>query len=151
EALRLDSPRVWDSTAALELREVPPRLLVVGAGYIGLEMGSVYAALGSEVTVVEMTSGLLPGVDNDLVDARLHRSRPPDAHRRAVAVCGGRRGGRAEARPQVDARGVRRGGDDRRRAGGLRALGDPGGGVGSTGDASVAPRFRGGTAAVPEA
>src|SRR5690606_21789131 len=68
EALRLDSPRVWDSTAALELREVPRRLLVVGGGYIGLEMGSVYAALGSEVTVVEMTSGLLPGVDNDLVD-----------------------------------------------------------------------------------
>lgn len=68
EALRLDSPRVWDSTAALELREVPHRLLVVGGGYIGLEMGSVYAALGSEVTVVEMTSGLLPGVDNDLVD-----------------------------------------------------------------------------------
>jgi dihydrolipoamide dehydrogenase len=66
--LRLDSPRVWDSTDALELREVPRRLLVVGGGYIGLEMGSVYSALGSEVTVVEMTSGLLPGADRDLVD-----------------------------------------------------------------------------------
>jgi dihydrolipoamide dehydrogenase len=65
--LRLDSPRVWDSTAALELREVPETLLIVGGGYIGLELGSVYAALGSHVTVVEMTSGLLPGADHDLV------------------------------------------------------------------------------------
>jgi dihydrolipoamide dehydrogenase len=64
----VDSPRVWDSTVALELREVPRRLLVVGGGYIGLEMGSVYATLGSAVTVVEMTNGLLPGADRDLVD-----------------------------------------------------------------------------------
>ena len=47
--------------------EIPRRLLVVGGGYIGLELGTVYAALGSEVTVVEMTDGLLPGVDRDLV------------------------------------------------------------------------------------
>ena len=67
-ALGLDSPLVWDSTAALELREIPDRLLVVGGGYIGLELGTVYAALGSEVTVVEMTGGLLPGADRDLVD-----------------------------------------------------------------------------------
>lgn len=66
-ALRLDSPRVMDSTDALELPEVPESLLVVGGGYIGLEMGTVYAALGSRVTVVEMTDGLLPGVDRDLV------------------------------------------------------------------------------------
>ena len=66
-ALQIDSPRVWDSTAALELPEVPKSLLVVGGGYIGLEMGTVYAALGSEVTVVEMTDGLLPGADRDLV------------------------------------------------------------------------------------
>jgi dihydrolipoamide dehydrogenase len=66
--LRVDSPRVWDSTVALELREVPRRLLVVGGGYIGLELGSVYATLGSAVTVVEMTNGLLPGADRDLVD-----------------------------------------------------------------------------------
>lgn len=66
--LRVESPRIWDSTAALELREIPQRLLVIGGGYIGLEMGSVYAALGSEVTVVEMTAGLLPGADRDLVD-----------------------------------------------------------------------------------
>jgi dihydrolipoamide dehydrogenase len=62
-----DSERVLDSTSALELREVPKRLLVVGGGYIGLELGSVYAALGSRVTVVEMLSGLLPGADRDLV------------------------------------------------------------------------------------
>jgi dihydrolipoamide dehydrogenase len=59
--------RVWDSAAALALPSVPPRLLVVGGGYIGLELSTVYAALGSEVTVVELTDGLLPGVDRDLV------------------------------------------------------------------------------------
>jgi len=65
--LRLNSPLVMDSTAALELPDVPERLLVVGGGYIGLEMGSVYAALGSHVTVVEMLDGILPGADRDLV------------------------------------------------------------------------------------
>jgi dihydrolipoamide dehydrogenase len=65
--LGLDSPRVMDSTAALRLEEVPKSLLVVGGGYIGLELGYVYAALGSKVTVVELTDGLLPGVDRDLV------------------------------------------------------------------------------------
>lgn len=60
-------PLVMDSTSALELKDIPPRLLVVGGGYIGLEMGSVYEAFGSQVTVVEMTDGLLPGVDRDLV------------------------------------------------------------------------------------
>ena len=64
----IDSPRVMDSTAALELPDVPKTLLVVGGGYIGLELGSVYAALGSKVTVVEMTDGLLPGADRDLVN-----------------------------------------------------------------------------------
>jgi dihydrolipoamide dehydrogenase len=59
--------RVMDSTGALELKDIPAKLLVVGGGYIGLEMGSVYAALGSAVTVVEMSSGLLPGADRDLV------------------------------------------------------------------------------------
>jgi dihydrolipoamide dehydrogenase len=61
------SPRIWDSAAALALPAVPSRLLVVGGGYIGLELGTVYAALGSEVTVVELMDGLLPGVDRDLV------------------------------------------------------------------------------------
>jgi dihydrolipoamide dehydrogenase len=63
----VQSERVMDSTAALEVPDVPERLLVVGGGYIGLELGQVYAALGSAVTLVEMTDGLLPGVDRDLV------------------------------------------------------------------------------------
>ena len=56
-----------DSTAALELPDIPESLLVVGGGYIGLEMGTVYAELGSRVSVVELTDGLLPGADRDLV------------------------------------------------------------------------------------
>ena len=63
----LPTPRLMDSTGALELAEVPKSLLVVGGGYIGLELGYVYAALGSRVTVVEMLAGLLTGVDRDLV------------------------------------------------------------------------------------
>ena len=66
-SLSIDSPRVLDSTTALDLPEVPKTMLVVGGGYIGLELGSVYAALGTKVSVVEMTPGLLPGVDRDLV------------------------------------------------------------------------------------
>jgi dihydrolipoamide dehydrogenase len=66
--LSIDSPRVMDSTAALDLPDIPGSLLVVGGGYIGLELGTVYAALGSKVTVVEMTDGLLPGADRDLVN-----------------------------------------------------------------------------------
>ena len=71
-ALKLDTPRMMDSTSALDLAEVPKTLLVVGGGYIGLELGTVYAALGSKVSVVEMTGGLLPGADRDLV-APLHK------------------------------------------------------------------------------
>jgi len=66
--LNVDDPRVMDSTAALDLPDLPESLLVVGGGYIGLELGTVYAILGSAVTVVEMTPGLLPGADRDLVD-----------------------------------------------------------------------------------
>jgi dihydrolipoamide dehydrogenase len=65
--LRLDTPRMMDSTGALNLEDIPGTLLVVGGGYIGLELGSVYAALGTSVTVVEMLPGLLPGADRDLV------------------------------------------------------------------------------------
>jgi dihydrolipoamide dehydrogenase len=72
-SLRLDDPRVMDSTAALDLPDIPRSLLVVGGGYIGLELGSVYATLGSAVTVVEMTAGLLPGADRDLVDVLAKR------------------------------------------------------------------------------
>ena len=62
-----DDPRVMDSTDALELKDIPRRLLVIGGGIIGLEMASVYKGLGSEVTVVELTDQLMPGTDMDLV------------------------------------------------------------------------------------
>ena len=62
-----DDPRVMDSTDALEIQEVPERLLVVGGGIIGLEMATVYDALGAKVSVVELSSGLIPGVDRDVV------------------------------------------------------------------------------------
>jgi dihydrolipoamide dehydrogenase len=66
-SLALDSPRMMDSTSGLELPDIPKSLLVIGGGYIGLELGTVYATLGSKVSVVEMTGGLLPGADRDLV------------------------------------------------------------------------------------
>jgi len=66
-AFDIGSPRVMDSTTALELADIPESLLVIGGGYIGLEMGTVYAELGSQVSVVELTDGLLPGADRDLV------------------------------------------------------------------------------------
>jgi dihydrolipoamide dehydrogenase len=75
-ALSLNSPRVLDSTGALKLEKIPASLLVVGGGYIGLEMGTVYAALGSKVTVVELTPSLLPGVDADLVRPLHARLKP---------------------------------------------------------------------------
>ncbi len=62
-----DDPRIMDSTGALELEELPERMLVVGGGIIGLEMGCVYASLGVKVSVVELTDGLIPGADRDLV------------------------------------------------------------------------------------
>lgn len=66
-AFDIGSPRVMDSTGALQLEDIPESLLVVGGGYIGLEMGTVYAELGSRVSVVELTDSLLPGADRDLV------------------------------------------------------------------------------------
>jgi len=72
-SLKVADPRVMDSTLALDLPDIPKSLLVVGGGYIGLELGSVYATLGSAVTVVEMTGGLLPGADRDLVDILARR------------------------------------------------------------------------------
>lgn len=67
KAFDIGSDRVMDSTGALDLADIPESLLVIGGGYIGLEMGTVYAQLGSDVSVVELTSSLLPGVDADLV------------------------------------------------------------------------------------
>jgi len=71
--LSLESPRVLDSTSALDLPDIPKTMLVIGGGYIGLELGTVYAALGTRVTVVEMTSGLMPGVDRDMVSVLSRR------------------------------------------------------------------------------
>jgi dihydrolipoamide dehydrogenase len=65
--LQIDHEKIWDATDALELKEIPKKMLVVGGGYIGLELGSVYAALGTKVSIAEMTSGFLPGTDRDLV------------------------------------------------------------------------------------
>ncbi|VAX36644.1 Dihydrolipoamide dehydrogenase of pyruvate dehydrogenase complex [hydrothermal vent metagenome] len=62
------SPHIWDSTQALDLTGIPKSLLVIGGGYIGLELGTVYAALGSKVSIIEMTSTLLPEADPDLVN-----------------------------------------------------------------------------------
>ncbi|MBN2627878.1 MAG: dihydrolipoyl dehydrogenase, partial [Spirochaetales bacterium] len=75
-----DDPRVMDSTDALELEEVPGKLLIVGGGIIGMEMATVYAALGSEVTVVELTDQIIPPADGDLVKplVRLYKKRLKD-------------------------------------------------------------------------
>jgi dihydrolipoamide dehydrogenase len=78
--LSIDSPRVMDSTSALEINDVPKKLLVIGGGYIGLELSTVYAALGSQVTVVEMMPGLLPGADRDLVAVLERRLKNNMAH-----------------------------------------------------------------------
>ena len=62
-----DDPRIMDSTGALELKDIPKKLLIIGGGIIGLEMGTVYDALGSQVTVVELMDGLIQGCDRDVV------------------------------------------------------------------------------------
>ena len=74
-SLSLDSDRMMDSTSGLELPDVPKTMLVIGGGYIGLELGTVYATLGSKVTVVEATPTLLPGADRDLVQVLEKRIR----------------------------------------------------------------------------
>jgi len=68
-----DDPRMMDSTDALDLADVPKNLLVIGGGIIGLEMATVYHALGSKITVVEMQSGLIPGADKDIVKPLLKK------------------------------------------------------------------------------
>ncbi|GAB5403571.1 MAG: dihydrolipoyl dehydrogenase [Aureliella sp.] len=80
-SFNIGSDRVMDSTGALQLADIPKSLLVVGGGYIGLEMGSVYANLGTEVSVVELTDGLLMGADRDLVKP---------LHKRMEKLFGGR-------------------------------------------------------------
>ena len=98
--LDLASERIMDSTAALEVSEIPERLLVIGGGYIGLELGQVYAALGSRVTVVEMTDGLLPGADRDLVQPLARRCERMFAavHLKSKVIALAESGGAIEAR-----------------------------------------------------
>ena len=67
KAFAIGDPRVMDSTGALALPDIPKRMLIIGGGYIGLEIGTVYAAMGTKVVVVEFTDGLLPAADRDLV------------------------------------------------------------------------------------
>jgi dihydrolipoamide dehydrogenase len=66
-------PRIMDSTKALEMQDIPENLLIIGGGIIGMELGTVYAALGSKISVVELTNQLLPGADLDLVDVWFKR------------------------------------------------------------------------------
>ena len=81
EAVKLpfipEDPRIVDSTGALELREVPGRMLVIGGGIIGLEMATVYSTLGARIDVVEMLDGLMQGADRDLVKVwdKMNKSR----------------------------------------------------------------------------
>ena len=84
-----------DSTGALELEDVPERLLVIGGGIIGLEMATVYDALGSKVTVVELLDQLIPGADKDLV--RLLEKRIEGRYE-AIHLDDRRRGGRGRRR-----------------------------------------------------
>jgi dihydrolipoamide dehydrogenase len=92
--IEIDGERVITSREALQVRDVPERLLVIGGGYVGLELGSVYARLGSRVTVVELTDQLLPGIDRDLVQVvqQTLKQRGIEVHLR-TKVTGGHREG----------------------------------------------------------
>lgn len=71
-----DDPRIMDSTGALELADIPKRMLVIGGGIIGMEMATVYSALGSSINVVELTDQICPGVDKDLVKPLMNFVKP---------------------------------------------------------------------------
>lgn len=71
-----DDPRVWDSTDALNLQNIPPKMLILGGGIIGLEMAQVYGALGSQITIVELMDQLIPGADADMVRPLMKRIKP---------------------------------------------------------------------------
>ncbi len=90
-----EDPRIWDSTRALQLSKIPRRLLVIGGGIIGLELGTVYQALGSRVTVVEAAGQLIPAADKDLVDVFQRSNRAAFEVRLATRVT------QVEARPQA--------------------------------------------------
>ncbi|MCK5829692.1 MAG: dihydrolipoyl dehydrogenase [Methylococcales bacterium] len=75
-----DDPRLWDSTDALDLKEIPKKLLVVGGGIIGLEMATVYHALGSDISIVELMDQVIPGCDSDLVRPLFKRIKKQYSH-----------------------------------------------------------------------
>ncbi len=100
---KTDQKRILDSTGALALAEIPPRLLVIGGGYIGLELGMMLAKLGSKVTIVEGTPQLLPGNDPDLVNivARKMRKLGIDTHLEVKALGWEEKAGAAHVRVQT--------------------------------------------------
>ena len=106
-----DDPRLMDSTGALELADIPERLLVIGGGIIGLEMATVYDALGSKVTVVELLDALIPGCDQDLVKPLQKRIEKRYEAIRTGDEGRGRRGARRRAARQLRGRRRARAGD----------------------------------------
>ena len=99
-----DDPRLMDSTGALELADIPERLLVIGGGIIGLEMATVYDALGSKVTVVELLDSLIAGCDKDLVKPLQKRIEKRYEAIRLGTKVDGRRGDRRRAEGQLRGR-----------------------------------------------
>jgi dihydrolipoamide dehydrogenase len=99
----LDGRRIIDSTGALSLGEIPPRLLVIGGGYIGLELGMMYAKVGSKVTVVEATGQLLPGNDPELVQVVQRKAKKMgiEVHLDAKALGWEEKSGAAQVRVQT--------------------------------------------------
>jgi len=107
-----DDPRIVDSTGALELRQLPKKMLVIGGGIIGLEMATVYSTLGARVDVVEMLDGLMPGADRDLVkvwqkrnagrfDRIMLKTKTVSAEARADGILVGFDGEQAPAEPAL--------------------------------------------------
>ena len=121
KGIEIDEKRVVSSTGALALAKVPGKLLVVGAGVIGLELGSVWRRLGAQVTVVEFLDRILPGMDAE-VGKQFQRILAQAGHDLQTVVEGhGNRHLRQDPEGKRRARRGRRGGDDR---GGRRARGD---------------------------
>ena len=94
-------PRIWDSTGALEISFIPKRMLVLGGGIIGLEMATVYHALGAGITVIEMMDQLMPGADPDIVDAAREAHRPALRQDPAQDEGDRRQGGAGRAQGQL--------------------------------------------------
>ena len=116
-----DDPRVVTSTGALELRQIPKRMLIVGGGIIGLEMGTVYSTLGARLDVVEMLDGLMQGADRDLVKVWQKMNAPRFDNIMLKTKTRGRRGDPGRHPGQVRRRGPAEGAGLRPGAAGGRA------------------------------